>query len=61
MWWISCRGEVKASVESIGVFEDDGAPRKKHPLLLEPPPNAHPVHIACDFALVGDEFYIANA
>ena len=36
MWWISYRGEGKAGVENIGVFEDDGTPRKKHPLLLDP-------------------------
>ena len=61
MWWISYRGEGKAGVDNIGVFEDDGTPRKKHPLLLDPSPNAHPLHIARGFALVGDDLYIANA
>jgi hypothetical protein len=61
MWWISYRGEGKAGVENIGVFEDDGTPRKKHPLLLDPSPKAHPLHIARGFALVGDDLYIANA
>ena len=61
MWWISYRGEGKAGVENIGVFEDDGTPRKKHPLLLDPSPEAHPLHIARGFALVGDDLYIANA
>ena len=36
MWWISYRGEGKAGVDNIGVFEDDGTPRDKHPLLLDP-------------------------
>ena len=61
MWWISYRGEGKTGVENIGVFEDDGTPRKKHPLLLDPSPKAHPLHIARGFALVGDDLYIANA
>ena len=61
MWWISYRGEGKAGVENIGVFEDDGTPRKKHPLLLDPSPNACPLHIARGFALVGDDLYVANA
>jgi DNA-binding beta-propeller fold protein YncE len=61
MWWISYRGEGKAGVENIGVFEDDGTPRKKHPLLLDPSPKAHPLHIARGFARVGDDLYIANA
>ena len=61
MWWISYRGEGKSGVENIGVFEDDGKPRKKHPLLLDPSPDAHPLHIARGFALVGDDLYIANA
>src|SRR5208283_4302914 len=42
-------------------FEDDGAPRKKHPLLLDPSPDACALHIARGFALVGDDLYIANA
>lgn len=61
MWWISYRGEGKAGVDNIGVFEDDGTPRKVHPLLLDPSPKAHPLHIARGFALVGDHLYIANA
>jgi hypothetical protein len=61
VWWISYRGEGKTGVDNIGVFEDDGAPRKKHPLLLDPSPDAHPLHIARGFALVGDDLYIANA
>ena len=61
MWWISYRGEGKEGVDNIGVFEDDGTPRKKHPLLLDAAPDAHPLHIARGFALVGDDLYIANA
>ena len=61
MWWISYRGEGKAGVDNIGVFEDDGTPRAKHPLLLDPSPKAHALHIARGFALVGDDLYIANA
>ncbi len=61
MWWISYRGEGKTGVENIGVFEDDGTPRKKHPLLLDESPDAEPLHIARGFALVGDDLYIANA
>jgi DNA-binding beta-propeller fold protein YncE len=61
MWWISYRGEGKAGIENIGVFEDDGTPRKEHPLLLDPSPKAHPLHIARGFAWVGDDLYIANA
>ena len=61
VWWISYRGEGKTGVDNIGVFEDDGTPRKKHPLLLDPSPDAHPLHIARGFALVGDDLYIANA
>ncbi len=61
MWWISYRGEGKAGVENIGVFEDDGSPRKKHPLLLDTSSDAFPLHIARGFALVGDDLYIANA
>jgi len=61
MWWISYRGEGKTGVENIGVFEDDGTPRKKHPLLLDESPGAEPLHIARGFALVGDDLYIANA
>jgi DNA-binding beta-propeller fold protein YncE len=61
VWWISYRGEGKAGVDNIGVFEDNGTPRKEHPLLLDPSPDAHPLHIARGFALVGDDLYIANA
>jgi hypothetical protein len=61
VWWISYRGESGHGVDNIGVFEDDGSPRKKHPLLLDASPTAHPLHIARGFALVGDDLYIANA
>ena len=61
MWWISYRGESKHGVENIGVFEDDGSPRKKHPLVLDPSPAADPLHIARGFALLGNDLYIANA
>jgi DNA-binding beta-propeller fold protein YncE len=61
VWWISYRGEGKTGVDNIGVFEDDGTPRKEHPLLLDPSPDAHPLHIARGFALVGKDLYIANA
>jgi len=61
VWWISYRGESGHGVDNIGVFEDDGSPRTMHPLLLDPSPAAHPLHIARGFALVGDDLYIANA
>jgi DNA-binding beta-propeller fold protein YncE len=61
VWWISYRGEASHGINNIGVFEDDGAPRRVHPLLLDPSPTAHPLHIARGFALVGDDLYIANA
>ena len=61
MWWISYRGEGRPGVENIGVFEDDGSPRAKHPLLLDEAPDAHPLKIARGFAVVGDDLYIANA
>jgi len=61
VWWISYRGEGRSGVDNIGVFEDDGTPRKKHPLLLDPSPDAHPLHIARGFAIRGDDLYIANA
>ena len=61
MWWISYRGESRHGVDNIGVFEDDGSPRKIHPLLLDPSPAAHQLHIARGFALVGDDLYIASA
>ena len=61
MWWISYRGEGKVGVENIGVFEDDGTPREKHPLLLDASPDAQPLQIARGFAQVGDDLYIASA
>jgi len=61
VWWISYRGEGKTGVENIGVFEDDGTPRKKHPLLIDTSADALALHIARGFALVGDDLYIANA
>ena len=61
MWWISYRGESRHGVDNIGVFEDDGSPRKMHPLLLDPSPAAQQLHIARGFALVGDDLYIASA
>jgi NHL repeat len=61
VWWISYQGESRHGVDNIGVFEDDGSPRKVHPLLLDPSPAAHPLHIARGFALLGDDLYIANA
>ena len=61
MWWVSYRGEGRAGVENIGVFNDDGTPREKHPLLLDDSPDAAPLKIARGFALVGDNLYIANA
>jgi hypothetical protein len=61
VWWISYRGESGHGVDNIGVFEDDGSPRKVHPLLVDPSPAAQPLHIARGFALVGDDLYIASA
>ncbi len=61
MWWISYRGEGKHGLDNIGVFNDDGTVRKDHPLLLDPSPKAHPLHIPRGFALVGDDLYIASA
>jgi hypothetical protein len=61
MWWISYRGEGRTGLDNIGVFDDDGKPRTPHPLLLDPSPKAHPLHIARGFALIGDDLYIANA
>jgi hypothetical protein len=61
VWWISYRGESKHGVDNIGIFEDDGSPRKIHPLLLDPSSDAQPLHIARGFALVGDDLYIASA
>ena len=61
MWWISYRGESRHGVDNIGVFENDGSPRKTHPLLLDESPGAQSLHIARGFALVGDDLYIASA
>jgi DNA-binding beta-propeller fold protein YncE len=61
VWWISYRGESGHGVDNIGVFEDDGSPRKVHPLLLDPSPAAQQLHIARGFALAGDDLYIASA
>jgi hypothetical protein len=61
VWWISYRGEGKAGVDNIGVFEDDGTPRTKHPLLLDSSPGAPQLHIARGFAQVGDDLYVASA
>ena len=61
MWWVSYRGEGRAGLENIGVFNDDGTPQEKHPLLLDDSPDAAPLKIARGFALVGDNLYIANA
>jgi hypothetical protein len=61
MWWIGYRGEGKHGLDNVGVFEDDGTVRKNHPLLLDPSPRAHPLHIPRGFALVGDDLYIASA
>jgi hypothetical protein len=61
VWWISYRGESGHGVDNIGVFEDDGSPRKRHPLVLDPSPAAHPLHIARGFLKLGDDLYIANA
>jgi hypothetical protein len=61
VWWISYRGEGKTGIDNIGVFDDDGAPRARHPLLLDPSPKADPLHILRGFARVGDDLYLANA
>ena len=61
MWWIGYRGEGKHGLDNVGVFEDDGNVRKDHPLLLDPSPRAHPLHIPRGFALVADDLYIASA
>jgi hypothetical protein len=61
VWWVSYRGEGKTGVDNIGVFDDDGTPRKQYPLLLDPSPDARPLHTARGFALVDDDLYIANA
>jgi len=46
--------------DNVGVFEDNGSPRKLHPLLLDPSPGRASLHIA-GFALTGDDLYIANS
>lgn len=61
MWWISYRGEGAHGLDNIGVFRDDGSVHRDHPLLLDPAPDAHPLHIARGFALIGDDLYIASA
>jgi hypothetical protein len=61
MWWISYRGEGRHGLDNIGVFNDDGSVRRDHPLLLDPSPKAHPLHIPRGFALVGDDLYVASA
>lgn len=61
MWWISYRGEGRHGLDNIGVFNDDGSVRKDHPLLLDPSPAAHPLHIPRGFALIGDDLYVASA
>ena len=61
MWWISYRGEGRLGLENIGVFEDDGTPRPKHPLLLDPSADAHALRISRGFTLIGDDLYIASA
>ena len=61
MWWISYRGEGKHGLDNVGVFKDDGTAHQDHPLLLDPSPKAHPLHIPRGFALVGDDLYIASA
>jgi len=61
VWWVSYRGEGRHGLENIGVFDDDGKPREKHPLLLDESPDAAPLKIARGFVLVGDDLYIANA
>jgi hypothetical protein len=53
VWWISYRGESGYGINNIGVFEDDGSPRKTHPLLLDPSPAAEPLHIVRGFAFGG--------
>ena len=50
MWWVSYRGEGRHGLENIGVFDDDGKPREKHPLLLDESPDAAPLKIARGFA-----------
>ena len=61
MWWISYRGEGRHGLDNIGVFTDEGKVLSNHPLLLDPAPKAHPLHIPRGFALVGEDLYIASA
>jgi hypothetical protein len=61
VWWISYRGEGKHGLDNIGVFTDNGKVHADHPLLLDPAPKAHPLHIPRGFALVDDDLYIASA
>ena len=61
MWWISYCGEGRKGLDNIGVFEDDGSPRTKHPLLLDNSTDAHELHIGRGFTIIGDELYIASA
>ncbi|MBS1133866.1 MAG: hypothetical protein H6R02_1007 [Burkholderiaceae bacterium] len=61
MWWIGYRGEGKHGLDNVGVFEDDGSVHKDRPLLLDPSPRAHRLHIPRGFALVLDDLYIASA
>ncbi|HET6982023.1 MAG TPA: hypothetical protein VFI53_07775 [Myxococcaceae bacterium] len=61
MWWIGYRGEHKEGLDNIGVFDDDGSPRRNHPLLLDPSPDAYPLHIPRGFLLIGDDLYVASA
>ena len=61
MWWIGYCGEGKHGLDNLGVFENDGSVRRQHPLLLDPSPKAHPLHIPRGFALVEDDLYIASA
>ena len=61
MWLVSYRGENRTGIDNIGVFEDDGRPRRRHPLLLDPAKDARALRIPRGFALVGDDLYIASA
>jgi hypothetical protein len=61
VWWISYRGEGRHGIDNVGVFEDDGRPRREHPLLLDVSPSARPLHILRGFARIGADLYIANA
>jgi hypothetical protein len=61
VWWVGYRGERKTGVDNVGVFEDDGRPCKRHPLLLDPSKNGRALHTPRGFALVGNDLYIASA